>query len=321
MATGACQGGIFPGVSFIDIFVLGDHEIPVQPPAVSDSARSPLSGCAILIAGVLMLVFLIGFAIWQPFRQAAEIEKFTQEQPAPVPSPSISEFEAQTASLIERLESFRSSLTNPEATAVIQLDAQDLNLAISQFEPLEQLRTTFHVDAIRDDHLVISICYQLNGRPRLAKEGEDGPITSDPRYLIGTLKAKPMLTKRELVVSVDSLDVPGAEIPEGFMGHFSTLRIFEASKEHPIIGPAMAQLTSAKLEGGKLVLSRIPGAPIPDVVTDEQFQKSGGKIAIFLGGAVVIFLIFAGLVLFIGYRTQLRKIQEQEKTNQPHTDA
>ncbi len=27
---------------------------------------------------------------------------------------------------------------------------------------------------------VIDICYQLNGRPRLAKEGEDGPITADP---------------------------------------------------------------------------------------------------------------------------------------------
>ena len=99
------------------------------------------------------------------------------------------------------------------------------------------------------------------------------------------------------------------------MGHFSTLRIFEQSKDHEIIGPVMGMLTSAAIEGDQLVLSRIPGDPIPDVVTDEQFQKSGGKIALFLGGAVVLFLAFAGLVLFVGYRTQLRKIREEEKTN------
>ncbi|MBK1827527.1 hypothetical protein [Haloferula rosea] len=288
---------------------------------MSDSARSPLSGCAILIAAVLMLVFLIGFSVWLPFRQADEIEKFTQEQPAPVPALQISDFETETTSLVERLENFRSSLADQDAEAIIELDAQDLNLAIAQFEPLEELRGTFHVDAVKDDLLHVSICYQLNGRPRLAKEGEDGPITADPRYLVGTLKARPLLTKRELVLSVDALEVPNSEVPEGFMGHFSTLRIFEAAKDHEVIGPAMAQLTSAQIEGDKLVLSRIPGAPIPDVVTDEQFQKSGGKIAIFLGAGVLVFLIFAGLVLFIGYRTQLRKIQEQEKTNFGEEDA
>ena len=130
-----------------------------------------------------------------------------------------------------------------------------------------------------------------------------------------------MLTKRELVLQVDSLDVPGSEVAEGFMGHFSTLRIFEKSLNDPEIGPVMAKLTQAKLEGGKLVLARIPGDPIPDVVTDDLFQKTGGKIAVFLGGAALIFIVLAGTVLYLGYRKQLQKLQESEETNEDAPDA
>lgn len=288
---------------------------------MSESARSPLSGCTILIVAVLVLVFLIGFSVWLPFRQADEIEKFTQETPEPVPALRIPDHEEEATALVERLESFRSSLSDKDAEAEIRLSTRDLNLAIALFEPLEEMRGTFHVDEISDGVIHASICYQLNGRPRLAREGEEGPITSDPRYLVASLNARPVLSKREFVLSVDSLEVPGSEIPEGFMGHFSTLRIFEQSKDDPVIGPVMGILTKAVIEEDQLVLARIPGAPLPDVVTDEEFQKGGGKIAMFLGGAILLFLLFAGLVLFVGYRAQLRKIQQAEKTEPTDSDA
>lgn len=288
---------------------------------MSDSARSPLSGCTILILAVLMLVFLIGFSIWTPFRQATEIEKFTKAEPEPLPVLSLETEEGAARELKERLEIFRSELSDADKEARIELDTKDLNLAVAMFPALEELRKSFFVQKIDGEDLVIDICYQLNGRPRFAKEGEDGPITADPRYLVGTLHGHPMLTKRELVLQVDSLDVPGAEVAEGFMGHFSTLRIFEKSLNDPEIGPVMAKLTQAKLEGGKLVLARIPGDPIPDVVTDDLFQKTGGKIAVFLGGAALIFIVLAGTVLYLGYRKQLQKLQESEETNEDAPDA
>lgn len=288
---------------------------------MSATARSPLSGCTILILAVLMLVFLIGFSIWTPFRQATEIEKFTREAPEPLPVLSLETEEIPARELRERLELFRSDLSDDEKEVRIELSAKDMNLAIAMFPAIEELRKSFLVKKIEDGALIIDICYQLNGRPRLAKEGEDGPITADPRYLIGTIHGHPMLTKRELVLQVDSLDVPNAEVAEGFMGHFSTLRIFEKSLKDPEIGPVMAKLTYAGLEGNKLVLARIPGDPVPDVVTDEAFQKSGGKIAMFLGGAALIFIVLAGAILYWGYRKQLQKLQESEETNEPSPDA
>lgn len=280
---------------------------------MSDSVRSPLSGCTILVFAVLMLVFLIGFAIWTPFRQAAEIETFTRAEPQPVPTVEIESGSGEAAALKSRLESFRETLDNPRLEAELALNAREINLAVALFEPLAELRETFWVEEVGDDDIRVSICYQLNGRPRLAREGEDGPITADPRYLVGEMRVTPQLGKRELALRVEDLEVGDKEIPEGFMGHFSTLRIFEGFLDDERIGGGMARLTDARIEDGRLVLARVPGDPVPEVVSDEDFRSSGGKIAMFLGGAIILFLIFAGSALFIGYRAQLRKLEAAER--------
>jgi hypothetical protein len=286
--------------------------MPSQEPPQA-TARSPFAGCLILILALLMLVFLIGFTAWMPFRQAAEIEKFTATAPAPLPIEPIDGNEAKVNQLVERLEAFRNQLHGDATTAArLELGADDLNLAIAAFSPVEQLRGSFRIREITADALVIDICYKLNGRPRLAKDGEDGPVTSDPRYLIGTLQGRPQLMRRELLLKVDALDVPGSTVPEGFMNHFSTLRIFEGSLKDPLLGPAMAAMTRARLEDGKLVLSRVPGEVPPDVVSDADFRKGGGRLITWLGIGACAFLAFAALMVFYGIRKQRRAAENSQ---------
>lgn len=282
-----------------------------MPPQAT--ARSPFAGCLILILALAMLLFLIGFTAWMPFRQAAEIEKFTQPSPAPLAVDPVEGNEAKVSALVERMEAFRSELTgDAEKPARIELDAADLNLAIATFQPVEQLRGSFRVREITPEAMVIDICYKLNGRPRLAKEGEQGPITSDPRYLIGTIKGRPQLMRRELVLKVDALEVPGAAVPEGFLDHFSTLRIFEAYVKHPVLGPAMAAMTRAELADGKLVLARIPGESAPETVSEEEFRRGGGRIITWLGIGACVFLAFAAAMVFIGLRKQRQAAKKGE---------
>jgi hypothetical protein len=290
-----------------------------MPPQAT--ARSPFAGCLILIAAVGMLVFLIGFTAWMPFRQATEIEKFTAASPAPLPTDSVEGNEPKVNALVERLEAFRADLMGDAAKpARIELDAADLNLAIAAFHPVEQLRGSFRIREITADSLIIDICYKLNGRPRLSKEGESGPVTSDPRYLIGTIKGHPQLTRREVVLKVDSLETPGATVPEGFMNHFSTLRIFEASLKDPVLGPAMGAMTRVGLENGKMVLSRVPGETSPDVVSEAEFRHGGGRLITFLGIGACVFLAFAAVMVFLGIRKQ-RKAEKTGETSPGNGDA
>lgn len=272
------------------------------------TARSPFAGCLILILALLMLVGLVTFAAWLPFKQASEMEKFTAPSPAPLPIEAVAGNEAKVTELTGRLEKFQGELKGDAAQpARLELSAEDLNLAIAAYKPVEQLRGTFRVKEITKDALIIDINYKLNGKPRLAKDGEEGLVTSDPRYLIGTMRAKPMLGRRELALKVESLDAAGgAPVADGFMQHFSTLRIFESSLKDAALGPAMAALTRAELEPGKLVLSRIPGETPPEVISDAAFQAGGGRLITGLGICACVFLAIVGTIVFVSLRRQRR---------------
>jgi hypothetical protein len=268
-----------------------------------------------------MLVFLIGFTAWLPFRQATEIEKFTATQPAPLAIEPIEGNEATLNNLVERLEAFHHDLLG-DATqpARIELSAADLNLAIAAFQPVAELRGSFRIRKITPDALTIDICYKLNGRPRMAKDDEPGAFASDPRYLIGTITGHPQLMRREIVLKVDALNVPGATVPDGFMSHFSTLRIFEAHLKHPTLGPSMAAMTRVQLENGKLVLSRIPGETPPDVISDADVIKGGSRLITILGIGACIFLAFAATMVFLSIRKQ-RRLDSSAQTSSDGHDA
>jgi hypothetical protein len=276
-----------------------------MPPQAT--ARSPFAGCLILVLALLMLVSLVGFAIWLPFKQASEIEKFTAAAPQPLAVDATEGNEAQVNGLVERLEAFRAELGDEAKPARLELSAADLNLAIAAFPQVAELRKCFRVREIHADALVIDICYQLNGRPRLTRDGEDGFVTADPRYLIGTLRGTPRLGRRELSLAVDSLAVPGATVPDGFMSHFSDLRLFERYLTDPVLGPAMAKLTRAELADGRLVLSRIPGDPLPATAGEASIESGTERLVKWLGIAACVFLAFAATVVFLGIRAQRRK--------------
>lgn len=278
-----------------------------KPKAIKDdSARSPFAGCAILITALAVMVFLIGFSVLTLFRQFNEIAKFTDGKPVPIEVTSIENQEAALNGLAERVEAFRQQLAG-DSEASLALTADDLNLAIAAYDAFKELRGTFRVMSIGEENLRIAISFPLNGKPRFARDGEPGWIASDSRYLNGIMVARPTLLKREIVLSLDTIEVPGKKVAPEFIDQMSPYRITERYLLDPVLGPAMAKLTRVEVAGGKIVLTRKPGEIPADRITNAQVDSASTRLFTVLGIAAACFLAFVGIVVLIGLRAKARK--------------
>ncbi len=278
----------------------------MKPPReTSASARSPFAGCAIFIAALVVMVFLIGFSIFSLFRQFNEIAKFTAEKPVPVEISPIENQEAALNPLAERLEVFRQQLSgNTEAS--LALTVEEMNLAIAAYEPFKDLRGMLRVASISPKEIRMEISFQLNGRPRLSKEGEGGLVTSDPRYLNGIMVAKPGLLNKELVLQISDIEVPGKTVAQGFLGQMSPYRIAERYAGKEGIGGVMSELTSVELADGAVRFVKTAGITPKDTITNAQVDSASQRLFMFFAVAACLFLLFVAVVIFVGLRLKKR---------------
>lgn len=269
------------------------------------SEKSPYAGCAILIAALLVMVFLIGFSISVLFRQSNEIAKFTAEKPIVVEVEPLEDREAELNRLAEKLETFRLAVDDDESAAM-ELTAEEMNLAIAAYEPFKDFRGTLRVASITPEEIQLEISFQLNGRPRLAKEGEGGWITSDPRFLNGTMIAEPGLLNRELVLQLSDIEVPGKNVAPEFVAQMSPYRVAERYVGGEGIGGVMSKLTSVELGEGTVRFVKIAGVTPKDTVTNDQVDAASQRLFLFFGIAASLFLLFVAFVIFLGLRLKKR---------------
>ncbi len=263
--------------------------------------KSPFAGCAILIAALAVMAFLVGFSIFSLYRQFGEIAKFTGEEPQGITIVSLENREVELNQLAEKLEGFRLAVRDGES-AVLEMSAVEMNLAIAAYEPFKDLRGTLQVLEISPESMRLAISFQLNGKPRMAKEGEAGMMASDPRFLNGIMVATPGLLQKEVVLQLSDIEVPDAEVPKEFVQQMSPYRIAERYLGTEGIGKTMAGLTSVSLGEGVVRFEKEEGMIPSDTITNEQVDDGSMKVFKFFGIAACIFLIFVGIVLFVGLR-------------------
>ncbi|RYD25530.1 MAG: hypothetical protein EOP87_24255 [Verrucomicrobiaceae bacterium] len=271
------------------------------------TARSPFAGCAIFICVFVMMIFLIVISIVTFFRQYKEIAKFTDDKPVPVAITPIEDREADLNRLAERLEVFRQELADEKDTS-LALSADDLNTAMAAYDSLKDFRGTFRIEEIGEKDLRIAASFPLNGMPRLAREGESGGITTDHRYLNGTIIARPELFEGEMVLQISDIQVPGKTVVKEFIERMSPYRVTERYKTDPILGPTMKKLTGVELSRGNLVLRRKAGEIISTTITDQEVDVASSRLVKFLAIGASVFLLFVACMLFLGLRKKRESV-------------
>jgi len=260
-----------------------------------------------MITALLVMAFLLGYSFWSLFKLDSEIAKFTSPAAKPVPVAKLDGAEAALNDLKARLEVFRAEIqADPPRPATLALSPADLNRSVAAFDEFRDLRGALHVAAIEDGRMEIDICFPMHGRP----------FTGESRFLNATMIARPELHPGEVVLQVDELRVPGAEVPPEFLGHFSPYRVMERYGEHPLLGPAMKRLTGVEIEDGALVLRSIPGESPPTLITDEQVDRGSSRLLLALGLVAAAFLLFGGGVvafLVMRRRTRMKRIDDEPR--------
>lgn len=277
--------------------------------------KSPFAGCAIFITVLLVLVFLISFSVFVLFQQFNLIAKFTEEKPAKVEVESLENREAELNPLAEKIERFRISVLDGKS-AVLELNANELNLAIASYDALKDLRGDLRITEITKEQIKFDISFELNGKPRLGRKGESGFVTSDPRYLNGVMIAEPALLDKEVVLRVKDIDPSRATVPPEFIEGFSPYRISSNYVGETEIGKVMAEITSVELGEGVIRFVKEEGKIPKNTFTNEQVDKSGQRLFTVLGIAASVFLFLVAIIIFAGMRAAKRR-QTSESNDEP----
>lgn len=274
--------------------------------------KSPFAGCAIFMTVLLVLVFLISFSVFVLFKQFNEIAKFTEEKPRKLQVEPLENREAELNALAEKIERFRIAVTDGKS-ATLELNANELNLAIATYDALKDLRGDLRISEITNEQIKFDISFELNGKPRLGKKGESGLVTSDPRYLNGVMTAKPALLNKEVVLRVEDIDVNKATVPSDFIQGFSPYRIASNYVGDTEIGKVMSEITNVELGDGVIRFVKEEGKISKDTFTNKQVDQSGQRLFKFLGIAASIFLFFVAIIIFVGVRAAKRRQNNESR--------
>ncbi len=277
----------------------------VEPNGVND--KSPFAGCAIFITVLLVVIFLIIFSVVVLFRQFNEIAKFTETKPVKVQVDTILDREAELNGLAHKIERFRMDVMDGKS-AVLEMNSNELNLAIAAYDAFKDLRGNIRVGEITGEQMKLDISFELNGKPRIGKKGESGWVASDSRYLNGVMTASPGLLNKEVVLRVEDIDVSHAPVPREFVEGFPPYRIASTYVGKSEIGKVMEALTNVELGDGVIRFVREEGEIPKDTVTKAEVDQSSQRLFTFLGIAASIFLFLVAVIIFVGVRAKKRQI-------------
>lgn len=282
-----------------------NRPVPNSDHAPKDAPRSPFAGCLILIVMALVILVLISSAGYFLKKQTNAYKTFTEEiaNPAPIADPKTHQTEFN--SLVNRLRHFDHEVSNDRA-AQLSLSAQDLNLAIAQFEILKSYRGQFYFEKITPADISGTIHLPFNSTAKLPNFVRSSlKIESRENNLNGTFTGTPLLTDGKLILNVSEITPSKGEVPEELLSGISRFLIsgeLEQKAEDdpeniPELLKILRKLTSIEMRNDSLVFLYSPDSKPPSVKEESDAMATKAKHLVALGAVIFILTMILFFIL------------------------
>jgi hypothetical protein len=214
------------------------------PPAFEEPPRQ--HGCffyGCIIAGVLALLLLIAISVGlYLFYQwvGKQVEQYTSTTPRELPTVNMPAEERKT--LQERVEAFQNALKEGKPTEPLVLDADDINALIDE---QEEFKGKVYV-SIDEDKLKGQISIPLDKFPLFG--------LTRGRYLNGEAEIKATIANDVLVVTLQSIEVNGKQVPEEAMAQIRGQNLAQDAYKDAKKADQLRNLESIEIKDGKLTI-------------------------------------------------------------------
>lgn len=199
-----------------------------------------MPGCIIILITVLVFgglaLLYLGVGYWMN----REIDAVTDPQPITLAVPQASP--GQVESVYHKLHQLKQA-TEAGKMVRVSFSADDLNALIASEPLLADLKGKALVEKIDSTGIQTLVNQQIRNLPFRPQ-----------RFLNATIAFVPVVLKDSMVFEIHAIQVPGKEVPQGFVEGYSKQDFFKLDSKNPTLEPVLKQLRRSYLEGDHIIV-------------------------------------------------------------------
>ena len=204
------------------------------------SGSSPLPGCIILITVTVIFAFLVTLFTVVFQKQNKAIDAFTEAEAATIAIFEPSQEQIDTVN--RKMEELLAAAVTNEMDRIL-FSTDDLNTLIATRELLADMR---------GQTLVVGIDEEKGIETQMSQQLRSGFLRKGIRFLNGTFYLRPEKAGKTVLFTVEDIDVPGKEIPAGFVGSYPAF--MKIDPELATVDQVLPKIERVYLEGDQVVV-------------------------------------------------------------------
>lgn len=203
-------------------------------------------GCLTLV--VIVLLGIVGLVLGVRYALNKAVQQYTETQPMVIPKVQASSLEV--TNLQERVKVFKGALSAGTAVEPLVLNEREINVLITGTPDTLPLKNHVYI-AVQGD--------QLKGQVSVPLEKLKDWSMFRGRYLNGAASIKASLENGVLIVTLQSLQVKGVELPPHILTQLKSQNLAKDLYNDPNVAEFMRKLDRLEVKDGRVTVTAKAG--------------------------------------------------------------